>query len=329
GVLPVSVAEFLMAGLLLWPAISAGRGVAAMLRRRRRPLETILSGLLRLLTTSAVVVTLFYALWGVHYAREPLAGRLGWSDLGSPRAGENSAEELARLSLEVVEMTNELYREKQGGEARDPRLDHTQFDRSAINERLDAAYVRVAEVLQLDPVFGRRRGPVKALIISPLASALGITGFYFPWTAEANVNAQVPEWELIYAIAHEKAHQRGITGEDEAGFFGVLACILSDDATVRYSGFLFSQLQLLRRLGRHDRERRRELVALREPGVDRDVKQVREFWRRHHSPARRPAAAINNSFLKLNRVPGGIRSYRRSDLLLILYARSRGGSLRD
>ena len=39
-------------------------------------------------------------------------------------------------------------------------------------------------------------------------------------------------------MAHEMAHQRGIAREEEANFAAYLVCVCSDDAYIRYSGYL-------------------------------------------------------------------------------------------
>ncbi len=74
---------------------------------------------------------------------------------------------------------------------------------------------------------------------------LGIVGIHFPWTGEADYNYTVPAFQLPHAIAHEKAHRRGVASEDEANFIGYLANALSDAPYARCSGFLFAQRQLL------------------------------------------------------------------------------------
>lgn len=43
-------------------------------------------------------------------------------------------------------------------------------------------------------------------------SRINYTGFFFPYTAEANVNVDSPLCMLPSTIAHELAHQRGVAG---------------------------------------------------------------------------------------------------------------------
>jgi hypothetical protein len=69
-------------------------------------------------------------------------------------------------------------------------------------------------------------------------SYMHITGVYSFFTGEANVNVNFPDYTIPYTAAHELAHQRGIAREDEANFIAYLVCISSDDAYIRYSGYL-------------------------------------------------------------------------------------------
>ena len=63
-------------------------------------------------------------------------------------------------------------------------------------------------------------------------------GIYSFFTGESNVNVEYPDYNLPFTTAHEMAHQRGIARENEANFIAFLVCISSDDAYIRYSGYL-------------------------------------------------------------------------------------------
>jgi hypothetical protein len=170
--------------------------------------------------------------------------------------------------------------------------------------------------------FAANRGRAKPVAASFAMSALLIGGFYSPWTGEANYNGQLPPCEIPHTIAHEKAHQRGITGEDEANFFGFLACIYSRNPYVRYSGYMFAQRQLLSELRRSDLEKVHELLARRDRGIERDVEEERRFLEKHRGTVSRLNSAVIDTYLKANRAPGGIQSYTLSSRLIIIYFRA-------
>ena len=63
-------------------------------------------------------------------------------------------------------------------------------------------------------------------------SYLDFTGFFFPFTAEANVNTDFPGALFASTIAHELSHQRGVAREQEANFTAVLACLNTATPTI-------------------------------------------------------------------------------------------------
>jgi hypothetical protein len=67
---------------------------------------------------------------------------------------------------------------------------------------------------------------------------LEILGIYTFFTGESNVNVHYPDYTLPMTVAHEFAHQRGISRENEANFIAFLVCIRADDPYVRYSGYV-------------------------------------------------------------------------------------------
>lgn len=79
---------------------------------------------------------------------------------------------------------------------------------------------------------------VKPIILSEPMTYSHISGVYSFYTGEANINTNFPDYIVVSTMAHEMAHQRGIAPEDEASFTGYLALINSDDAYLRYCGYL-------------------------------------------------------------------------------------------
>jgi hypothetical protein len=199
-----------------------------------------------------------------------------------------------------------------------------------LQNALAMAWSDVTEELGLSESMAARYGPVKQPWISPVLARLGLSGVYSPFTAEANVVRGMPAMRLPAAMAHEQAHQRGIAIESEATFLGILVGARSVDPLARYSALSFAQAQLVGALP--NRERRR-IAAERLPGVVRDLRDLEEYRRRNESVAGTVQTAVNDRYLRANRVPGGVQSYGRSAFLLILYLRqhpealTRGGIL--
>jgi uncharacterized protein DUF3810 len=296
-----------------------------VLQRKRRVLEALGSESLRLVTFVALVLSFFYLVWGVNYARRPLPQRLGWTPIDAPADSAQSLEQLEILNLthQLVDATNASYREFAGSDdlgrpstrpAAGPSLDAV----------LDAGFARVQKRLGLEPQFAAARGPAKPILASRILSHFRIAGFYFPWTGEADYNRLAPAASAPESVAHEKAHQRGIAPEDEAGFIGYLACAMSDDAFTRYAGYLYAQRELLNELRTVPEVR--ALIGLRVRGVRRDVDAMRAYWQQYQGRAATVSFRVNDSYLKSQGVKQGIWSYAASRNLIVLFARKNGGS---
>lgn len=312
--LPWCVAEGGIALYWAWLLVPAAAAALDVALGRRGAANAIGSGALRLAASAAVFGALYFPLWGRHYGEPRLLERLGWEP--SAAAGD-----LPRLCEEVVLAANRSY--EQAAAAPGPEMEE-------IDASLDRGLARVAERLGLGADFARPRGRAKPVLLgAEVMSYLGLSGFYNPYTDEANFNRLLPRAFLPEVIGHEKAHQRGIAREDEANLLGFLACASADTPFVRCSGYLFAQDQLLGELGG---EAAAALRAKRLPGVQRAFEARAAFWARYHS-GRSPVAraanvlghAVNDTFLKANGVAAGVRSYRTANLL-VLFARANGGT---
>lgn len=328
GLAPGSMAEVAVIFTLGFWLVVASRGLWQVARRRRRLLNALACGALSFAAFASIAVALFYGVWGINYFRAPLIERSGWQAYAEPPASRaEQVLELREVCAELVAATNYEYVSAMGSsDVGTPSFSFKELP--YLDASIEQAFARVQAELDLEPAFAKPRARAKPVAASVLMDYLQIGGFYFPWTGEANYNRNQPACALPFVIAHEKAHQRAVTSEDEANFFGFAACILSDDPYVRYSGYLFAQRQLLSELVSLDREAALELVKQRYRGVQRDVDDLRDYWQRLQSGVSgavgEASAAVNHAYLTANRVEGGIGSYRMSSKLLIVYYRRQG-----
>lgn len=320
GLLPFSLVELIGLSYAVWLLVLGVRAGLAVGRRRRSPRNAVLGGGLRLARDAGVLVGLFYVLWGFNYARRPLSERLEW-----PAFGEPEVESLRDMAAEAVDAANRAYIEIHGSDdAGQPTAmrDYRELDRA-----LEEGWSRAGELLDLPQSVRKRYGPTKPLLFSPIVARMGIAGFYFPWTAEANLLRDSPVVSRAHGMAHEKAHQRGIGPESEASFLGFLAAALAPHQYARYSAWVFAQSQLLRVLVAVDRDLAREVAATRVPGIGRDLEDLEAYWDQFRGVGADIGRAVNDRYLRANRVHGGIQSYGRSVRLLITFATQNQGRL--
>ncbi len=359
GRIPFSLAELVVLCLPLLVAFRFARVFVSTLARRsrrtfshrsgKRPSIVAELGYLAALTSFGAAT--FYGAWGLNYARPPLELRLGWHELAdkgeanptsSTTATSANSIELEALAEQLVEAANSSYVLIHGSVdmgrpsmlslqtmaqpiSAASLMGEPQLARHTLDAAIDEGFALAAEELALSPDFKLARGPAKAVAASTLMSHLGLAGFYFPWTGEANYNRDMPPFQLPQTIAHEKAHQRGIGGEDEANFLGYLASLRSSSDFARYSAQLFGQRQLLRELTALDREAVERLIASRHAGVQRDVDDANEYWRRFEGRPAEVQRDANDAYLRFNGVEEGIDAYALSTRLIVLYARANGG----
>lgn len=324
---PFALIEPLLAIWLATRLMQAAGACRDIMRRQRRILPTLGSGALLLARDAGVAVCLFYVLWGMGYAQAPLETRLAWSAerRGGGAANDGDAEELARLAEQMVVAANDAYVALHGTE--DAGSPTSRGSLAKLDAAVERGWRVAAAALDLPPSCARRHGRAKGLLISPLLRRAGLSGFYCPFTGEANVNDSVPAVAMPQVIAHEKAHQRAVNREDEANFLGWCAAAAATDPLVRYSAAVFAQRQLLRALLAVDEARARALVERRVAGVQRDVDDLREYWRVSEGRTGKLAERMNNAYLRTNRVAEGTASYGRSVELLLAWARRHDGSL--
>lgn len=315
GWLPLSIAEWALLFLVFhW----VGRWVTASrldgMRLRALGRATLLT-----LREASIALAIFMLVFGIQYRRPTLPERMDWNE-------EISTEILAPLAAESVDEVNGLYFALHRGEdPGHPTRFGTGFGN--IDVALTRAWPSVADEFRLGAAAGWSRGRTKGLLISPLLARLGLSGFYFPWTGEANRNRSVPAMRQPHVAAHEMAHQRGIAREDEASFLGWAVARRSESPLARYSAAMYAHRRLMFALIRQDPERGQELLQARLPGVQRDVDDLRAYWDRYRGRATQVSQAVNDRYLRAHAIDDGTASYGRSLQLLLQYAAENGGTL--
>lgn len=159
--------------------------------------------------------------------------------------------------------------------------------------------------------------PKPVTIFSGLMSDGDITGMYFAYTVESNVNVDPPFYTIPATMVHELAHQCGYMREDEANFIAYLACEQSGDPLIRYSGLSMAYSYAISALAQVDPTASQQVASTLSGTVRADHIENRQFWASHDGPLREVAQQANDAYLKANDQTDGTRSYGRMvDLLL-------------
>lgn len=262
----------------------------------------------RLLQYASILYILFMALWGFNYGRQSISVTMGFD------VRPFSKEELTALTTHLIEEANRLRRFQLENADGVMLMNGTYRD---VFARAHEGYDQVgAKIKPLSGIYGRP----KAILASELMLYTGITGVYFPFTAEANVNVAIPDMMLPATTLHEMAHQRGIAPEDEANFVAYITAIAHPDKDFNYSGTVLALIHSMNALYRKDAELAMSLRQTYSEGLDKDMTHYSAFWRAYEGKTNEVADRVNDTYLKANRQEDGVQSYGRMvDLLLGYY----------
>ena len=251
---------------------------------------------------TAGLLWFFLLSFGLNYQRPLLFELLGYEQRKA------QPQELEALGRMIVENVNQVYVESHESSRQTP-------DSEEIVKLLKESYDSAPEFGLLP------RGdfsPPKPVYSSEVLTRLGISGVYFPFTAEPNYNADVPDFQLPFSIAHEMAHQRGVARESEANFVAYVVCVNSRDPFVRYSGYRHG-LGVLSELYKVEPEKARELAKQLGTGYREDSRRAALFWAKAAGAAGALTHRMNDLYLRANRVKAGAADYSNSTTLIIAY----------
>lgn len=165
---------------------------------------------------------------------------------------------------------------------------------------------------------------LKPSLFSYLGNYMGYTGYYNPFTGEAQVNTTVPTFVQPFTACHEIGHQLGYAKENEANFAGFLSARTSKDPAFLYS--VYFELYSYGRpfLYYADSMALKRCDSLLNPGVKKDFKELRSFYERHANPIEVVIDKLYGNYLKANEQPDGKMTYNKVILWLAVYFKKYG-----
>ena len=270
----------------------------------------------RLLWALSIAYLMFMMLHGWNYARLPVAATF---DL--PVAAR-SAKDLASASLWLARHASEARSEVQEDANGVMRL------AAGVGGTLKAAGTAYKITAETYPLLAGPEIRPKGVILSRFWSYTGITGMYFPFFVEANINIDVPQCSLTDTLLHEIAHTRGFAREDEAGFMAFLTGIHHPSADFRYGAYLEAFLSLSGQLYAYDTDAWTASWSAVSDGIRRDLTAQSDYWKQFEGPVLEVSEQVNNAYLQANLQKDGVYSYgRKTDLILAyLYGKDPGAA---
>ncbi|MFR3481944.1 MAG: DUF3810 domain-containing protein, partial [Eggerthella lenta] len=265
------------------------------------------------------VYFLFTALCGLNYYRYTFTEHTGYDVEEADVDAAQRQEELVALAATLADELGQA-RAQLGDDANLFDAEPGQFEQYA-QESVEAMRKLAEQYPVLDrPLYS----PPKPVLASELMSYANIGGMFFPFTMESNINVDNPFFVVPWTMTHELAHQCGFMREDEANFIAYLACKQSDDALMRYSGYLLAYDNAVSALRKVDSEAAKAIGSGLSAAVRRDLAQRAEHWAQYEGPIQDVSNAANDTYLKANDQADGMRSYGRMVDLLLAEQRAEG-----
>lgn len=302
---PFSLAEILV---VLFPVFLLYRLVlflCRMIRGRGKRGKTALRFAVNAACLASVLFFLFMIDCGINYYRYTFASTSGLEIKPSSEA------ELVSLCTGLKDGVNRLRAEVPQDENSVTKL------KEGIPEVLDEARASYDKMEADYPFLRAGYGKPKPVLISRTMSRFNITGIFFPFTFEANVNTDVPDYTIPATACHELSHLRGYMREDEANFIGYLVCEKSGIAEFEYSGKMLAFTYASNALYAQDHDAANTVFSGLSDGVRRDLAENSRYWKQFEGPASTISSKVNDRYLKANSQSDGVQSYGRMvDLLL-------------
>ncbi len=262
--------------------------------------------ILDVFSTLSIVYLVFNLLWGLNYYRVPLHQTLS---LGT----DYNTEKLIATTKRLIKKSNEMHRQL---DFHDTIQIESPYDHKQIFKKTLNGYQNLAKKhpnLNYNPL------SLKKSTWSLGLTYMGYSGYYNPFTGEAQVNGLIKLHKFPVVSCHEQAHQLGYAAENEANFIAALATINNEDEFIQYTGYIFALRYCVNEIARRDLDTYRELLKTINPGILKSYKEMRDFWKSYENPFEVVSKLFWDQFLKANNQSNGIKSYSYMVALIINY----------
>ena len=300
---PFSVGDVIYIAVIIYLAYALFKLVKLVFKKHFKQAGIFLMGIAIGVQTG---ILLFYLFWGMNYFRPSAGERLNLCDTNYTTA------RLEAVTTMLIDSANAC------------RARVTPADLSQSNDAIYRTAIQAVSKLSAASVNFRTYYPgIKPSILTPILNYIGTSGYYNPFTGEAQMNYQMPVFDRPVTACHEMSHQMGYGPEDEANFVGFLAGIGSKDRLLRYSAYYLAVDEFMHALRYRDSSANNQLKPRISAAVHADFKAERRYWLAYEGKADILSSLFYDRFLKVNNQPQGIDTYSRMVLLVMaMYGKS-------
>lgn len=308
GWLPFSIGDiFYLAAIcfVLYKAIRFG----ILLKRRLVKKYLIWVLVKKTLKFALYIYLIFNVLWGLNYDRQGIAAQLELN------VQPYSLEELTQLTSALQGRLNSCALNVDSVSR--VQLNKNRFLFREGTKAFDAARHRYAFLTYEVP-------SIKASFFSNIGHYFGFTGYYNPFSGEAQLKTTVPFFIKPFVVTHEIAHQIGYGKENEANFVAYLAGRESANSEVKYSIYFGMYMYAFSDLARKDTVMAKQFRDRLHPQVKKDLEAYAHYLFRSRNFIEPIISSFYDQFLKWNSQPKGKRTYNEVVTWLVAYKNKYG-----
>jgi len=298
---PFSVGDVVYIAIIVYLIYKAISFFKLLFKKKFKEMGLMLLGLVIGVQAGILV---FYLFWGMNYFRPSAAERLNLQDTSFTTA------DLHKVTQLLIDSANAT------------RARVTAADMAQGNKAIYQTARHALSSLSAASVSFRTWHPdVKPSMLTILLNFMGTSGYYNPFTSEAQINYQMPVFNRPFVACHEMSHQMGYGAEDEADFAGFVVAVHSNDRLLRYSAYHLAVSEFMYSLGRRDSVAYKTLKATISKDVRHDYATERNYWLSYENKLNAISSIFYDSFLKANNQPKGLETYNRMVLLVMAQER--------
>ena len=251
----------------------------------------------------------FQLIWGFNYDKKPIVDNYNTEEI--------KIEELKNLA-EIYFMRSVFLREF-------VQEDENGVFKSGLNKKefsaqLDNSQLKLRKLYPEIKLIPHTSPNLKPSLFSTGFSYLGVSGYYVPFTSEAQYNTNQPDTKLLFTKMHETAHQWGFAAENEANFVGFLLGRESANIDLNYVSNYKAMRSILNRILLVDPVYVQVMLIRYSDGMKRDRNYEKEILEKYSGKGDEAFSLMNEAFLRLNNQEG-LESYGRFVELLVGFNR--------
>lgn len=292
GSVPFSVGDIWYGFLFVFALWKAAQRVKK-LRKEKLPAFRPKIAWLKTFSFLLLLYIIFNVLWGLNYDRKGIHYQMNF------QREAYSKEDVINLNNILLEQVN----------ASKEALVREHIVYPSTEDLIIRTTHAFTEAAKKYPFFRYSTPSVKPSLFNFLGNYFGFSGYYNPFTGEAQINTDIPPFLQPYVNCHEISHQLGYAKENEASFAGYIVATASGDPLFMYSAYFDLFLYANRNLYRTDSVAAKQFLALLHPGVKKDIETLRAYYKKYENPAEPLFRWLYGKYLQANEQPLGMTTY--------------------